>query len=100
MESVATQTNLGILSDHAEASIVSANAKQIAAAQEQAPLTFIYSLAIEDTHFTYKEPRSDTAITEPSLLGPPQAVGNLSSSKATGAIGVSRLTYMSTPARS
>jgi hypothetical protein len=56
MESVATQTNLGILSDHAEASIVSANAKQIAAAQEQAPLTFIYSLAIEDTHFTYKEP--------------------------------------------
>jgi hypothetical protein len=43
--------------------IVGANAKQIAAAQEQTPLTFIYSLAIEGTHFTYKEPHSDTAIT-------------------------------------
>ncbi len=56
------EATFGILSGHAKISIVGANKQQIAAAAEQTPLTFIHSLMIEDTRFSYRDLDSDTDI--------------------------------------
>ncbi|HEX2237947.1 MAG TPA: AsmA family protein, partial [Gammaproteobacteria bacterium] len=52
------KSTFGVLDGRVHIAIVGATKEQIAAAVEQTPLTFIHSLVIDDTHFTYRDPDS------------------------------------------